>query len=254
MYLTHSIKGISGLTSCYIKSLFFFFFYWCITFLRLGWQKLQGGLWGAGLGKTEHHVMRYLSSDNVNDQKRDEVGTKASPAGKLSNSWSPGTDSSVAAGCPCLPKKLITADKCIKRHHLDLFPTEAGGKIPMSCSYPPSNLCREAQMCSQQPRCHVRISVPSPVDFPSGACAENPEDPCPTLRTLPSLPPHRAERPPGIWARFGQSCGPLLLSLQIQNLIYSVYTADDGVVTAQRTLLSAFPGVQQITFAAVKLC
>lgn len=33
--------------------------------------------------------MRYLSSDNGNDQKRDEVGTKASPAGKLLNTWSP---------------------------------------------------------------------------------------------------------------------------------------------------------------------
>jgi len=67
-------------------------------------------------------------------------------------------------------------------------------------------------------------------------------------------------------SRSGQPCGGdkqeheeltvrnLLLSLQIQNLIYSVYTEDDGVVTAQRTLLSAFPGIQQITFAALKLC
>lgn len=33
---------------------------------------------------------------------------------------------------------------------------------------------------------------------------------------------------------------------QIQNLIYIIYTEDDGVVTAQRTLPSAFPGFQQI--------
>lgn len=78
------------------------------------------------------------------------MGTKASPVGKLSNSWSLEADSSVAAGCPYIPKKLITADKCIKRQYLNLFPTEAGGKIPMSRSYPPSSLCCEAQICSQQ--------------------------------------------------------------------------------------------------------
>lgn len=43
-------------------------------------------------------------------EKRDEVGTHASQAGKLLNSWSPGTDSLEAAGCPWLPKKLISVD------------------------------------------------------------------------------------------------------------------------------------------------
>lgn len=132
--------------------------------------------------------MRYLSSDTVNDQKRDEVGTKASPAGKLSNSWSLGTDSSVAAGCPRLPKKLITANKRIKRQHLNLFPTEVGGKIPMSCSYPPSDPCHETQMCSQQSCCWDRINVLAPADLPSGACGENPQDPCPTTAYSPFTP------------------------------------------------------------------
>lgn len=164
------------------------FSYWCITFLGLGWQKLQGGLRGAGLGKTEHQVMRYLSSDNVNDRKRDEVRTKASPAGKLSNSWSLGTGSSVAAGCPWLSQKLITADKCINRQHLNLFPTEAGEKIPMSCSYSPSNLCCEAQMCSQQSSCCDRISVLAPAHLPSGACGGSPQNPCPTTADSPFGP------------------------------------------------------------------
>lgn len=38
----------------------------------------------------------------------------------------------------------------------------------MSYSYPPSNLCPESQMCSQQSWCWVRTSVPAPLIFPVG--------------------------------------------------------------------------------------
>lgn len=133
--------------------------------------------------------MRYLSSDNVNDQKRDEVGTKASPAGKLLSSWSLGTDSLVAAGCPWLPEKLIIADKCIKRQHLgfDLFPTEVGGKIPMSYFYSSPNPCRETEMCSQQWWCWVRMCFGT-MDLPSTACRANPQYPGPKTVAPASTP------------------------------------------------------------------
>lgn len=133
--------------------------------------------------------MRYLSSDNVNNQKRDEVGTKASPAGKLLSSWSLGTDSLVAAGCPQLPEKLIIADKCIKRQHLglDLFPTEVGGKIPVSYFYSSPNLWRETKICSQQCWCWVRTCAAA-TGLPSTACQDSPQDPGPKTAARANTP------------------------------------------------------------------
>lgn len=126
----------------------------------------------------------------------------------------------------------------------------------MSCSYPPSSLCHEAQMCSQQCCCSDRIT---PVDLwvvPVGKihrtllhhCVLSSCSFC-TVQNKPPVFKHLQSQN----SRFGHSQETHLEEFTFIPLdtktdlwyIYGISTEGDGIVTSQRASPSAFPGVSR---------
>lgn len=229
------------------------FFYWCIAFLGLGRQKLQGGLWGAGLGKTEHQVMRYLSSDNANDQKKMRRGQRLLLLGSY---WTLGAQEQIsqwqlAALTPWKINHCRQMHKKTTPHSVSHWSWWLNSHVFFLSTLQP--VPRGPDVLTAV----LLLWQNNTSGFVSAACGEEPQDLVPPLRTLLLLLLHGAEWAPSFWAfaasKFqvwpltGNSpWGIYFYSSRYKTwFMVSISTEGDGAVTAQRALPSAFPGVQQ---------
>lgn len=172
------------------------FFYWCIAFLGLGRQKLQGGLWGAGLGKTEHQVMRYLSSDNANDQKEMRWGQRLLLLGSY---WTLGAQEQIsqwqlAALTPWKINHCRQMHKKTTPHSVSHWSWWLNSHVFFLSTLQP--VPRGPDVLTAV----LLLWQNNTSGFVSAACGEEPQDLVPPLRTLLLLLLHGAEWAPSFWA------------------------------------------------------